>query len=475
MLPLKKYGIFAAAWISFVLSVLCIHYISISAYNKAQIDEKITLVVASHFNLSQLVDNLPTVFRENPHAAALRLTDLRGVFLGAMYDSRRMSTAHYKTFIDGPGAQTIAGYETHIWESKRRRLRIYTASLPRMQLGEYLAIMGRDYSLHYLIPLYLSLGILALVGWHFFTSRRTFSVRPLRTTITKAETAPASKQIIQPWRIGSGNMAASDIKSTLENLLKEISANRVTLYSRSTSRKHSAWRGILEIRGMGSLAIRGADIIPDNLLEQSRDPKSDYVVSPDSKHAIFFDTVSGEAQLAFAIKTESRLARTPFEISEMVKAMSRNILIQHRYEHSILDEDTGLYSAPYATFTLKEKILAGLPFALAALRVENRDIFDKVCRTTIRILREAYSAEEAPIVAHFNQNTILIIYQAIPFLPKKSADTFARIDSACRGIHSNFASAMIKDAAGLGSASRALALVEKRLNNREANLISLPV
>jgi hypothetical protein len=128
--------------------VLFTHYWQSSKFNKDAVDEQITLVAASHFSLSQLVDNLPNVFKENPHAAALKITDLRGAFLGAMYDSRRMPATTYKAFLETRAfdlqASPFAGYTLHSWESKRRRLRIVAVNLERMLLSEYLARMGRE-------------------------------------------------------------------------------------------------------------------------------------------------------------------------------------------------------------------------------------------------------------------------------------------------------------------------------------------
>jgi hypothetical protein len=196
----RRHSFYAAAYLLAGMAVLFTHYYRSSAYNKAELDEKLTLVAASHFHLSQLVDNLPAVFRENSHAAALKISDLRGSFLGAMYDARRMTAAEYKVFLDtkifDPKNPAVPGYEFHLWESKRRKLRILALSLHRMQFGEYLAVMGRDYALHYIIPLYLLAGILGFAAFHYFMGERN----PGRRRRTGGAVKSASMPVKMPAR-----------------------------------------------------------------------------------------------------------------------------------------------------------------------------------------------------------------------------------------------------------------------------------
>lgn len=469
----KKYGLFGAAWAGLGSVALLTHYLVISPYNKTQLDEKLTLLVASHFNLSQLVDNLPAVFRENPHAAALKLSDLRGTFLGAMYDSRRMSGAEYQKFIGGNSAPTVAGLEVHAWESKRRKLKIYALSLPRMQFTEYLSLMGRDYALHYAIPLFLLLGALCLVGWHFFSTRKIWSVRPMTGAARPIAHNPATtppKPMINSWRIKTGTLAESGIKTALEKILKATGATRVALYARSLAGKSGmAWQGVLEMRGVGSFAVRGEGVAADELLATEVDENIEHLASVDHKSWIFFSGPAGQAHLAFALSGEAIFSKTTFEISELVKSMSRGILVEHRYENSILDSESGLYSTPYATFTLKEKIIAGLPFALAAFRPKHNAPMDKLSRAAIRILREAFSSDDAPIIARAETQTILIVFQAGTASAEKAGESFERLFSAYRSMGIDCAAALIADASGTGSAQHAFALLEKRLALSESS------
>ncbi|HRP68410.1 MAG TPA: hypothetical protein PLY93_02650, partial [Turneriella sp.] len=124
---LRKYVLFACCYLFIGVAVLYTHYLQTSPYQKDALDEKLTLVAASHFSLPQLVDNLPTVFRENSHAAALKLTNFKGEFLGAMYDARRMRSDEYRQFLDTKSftvqKSPLIGYEILIWESKGRKLR----------------------------------------------------------------------------------------------------------------------------------------------------------------------------------------------------------------------------------------------------------------------------------------------------------------------------------------------------------------
>mgnify|MGYP007071085246 CR=1 FL=1 len=62
----RHYGIFAAVYFFAGAAVLTTHYLQTSPYNRDALEEKLTLVSASHFNLSQLVDNLPVVSHTRP-------------------------------------------------------------------------------------------------------------------------------------------------------------------------------------------------------------------------------------------------------------------------------------------------------------------------------------------------------------------------------------------------------------------------
>ncbi|MBN8221780.1 MAG: hypothetical protein J0L53_12710, partial [Spirochaetes bacterium] len=291
----KRYSIYAACYLLAGVAVLFTHYLQTSSYKKAELDERLTLAAASHFALSQLVDNLPAVFKENPHAAALKISDLRGGFLGAMYDARRMSSGEYKIFLDTrafePGKSPVPGYEMHVWESKRRKLRIVALSLRRAQFSEYLAGMGRDYALHYIIPLYILVGGFLLAGFHFFLNGKKFDLsrlkfnlapgpKPVRPAAAPAAKMPA-KTTAHAWQLKSGVIAEGTIHTALGALRSLAGASSVSLYAQSAGSfwHASAWQGVAEVRG--ALTVRGEAMETPGPLLVKVESESEILISHD--------------------------------------------------------------------------------------------------------------------------------------------------------------------------------------------------
>lgn len=474
----KRYGIFAAAYLLAGSAVLLTHYMQTSPYHASALDEKLTLVSASHFNLSQLVDNLPTVFRENPHAAALKISDLKGSFLGAMYDSRRMSAAEYRTFLDKKlfeqGKEVIPGYQLHIWESKRRKLRIVALSLKRAQFSEYLAGMSRDYSLHYIIPLYLLAGVLGLAGFHYFSTGKKFKLpqklwQPVKPVAAPAKPAaarfPAAPRA-NAWQLKSNVVGEGTVHGVLEKLRSISGAHVVSLYTKNSGRK-AQWQCAVELRG--SLTVRGEAMEIPALLLHSADESEESVISADKQNWFFFNAPAREAQICFLLQfgsaDESPGTDLTRQITDVVGTNGRALMVEHYYENSIIDAETGLYSNPYAMFSMKEKILAGLPFSVALLSFADTDLrkgsATKTARTAIRVLREHFPADEAPVVARGAGNTMLIVFTAHKTGKSPALTAITQLLAAYQNLGKRVPAAFIDDAANCGGGPRVLKLLEK--------------
>ncbi|MBL8035230.1 MAG: hypothetical protein JNJ69_16120 [Leptospiraceae bacterium] len=473
---LRRYSVISAVYLFAGIAVLLTHYLQTSPYNRDALDEKLTLVSASHFNLSQLVDNLPAVFRENPHAAALKISDLKGSFLGAMYDSRRMSGDEYRRFLDTrlfeSGKEVLPGYQLHIWESKRRKLRIVALSLKRARFAEYLAGMGRDYALHYIIPLYLLAGVLGILAFHYFFRQGKFSLpRPSVAKKSVSSAAPSAKRFpanpkANAWQLRSGAVADGSINGVLEKLRSLSGAVTVSLFVR----QRKDWSAAVELRG--SLVIRGEAMEVPALLLHGDTESDQRVISPDKTHWFFFNTEAKTAQLCFALlfpsADDAPQSDVQQRISELVRTHSRSLIVEHYYENSIIDAESGLYSNPYAMFSMKERILAGLPFSVATLRFADADLTGaaapRTARTAIRILRENFEAERAPVIARGSGSTMLIIFHAAKTPDGKTTVAVNQLINAYANLGKKTAAALVEDAAGCGGGQRVLKILDQLLD-----------
>lgn len=490
MVFFKRYSIYGAFYLLAGVAVLFTHYFQTSPYKKAELDEKLTLAAASHFALSQLVDNLPSVFRENPHAAALKLSDLRGGFLGAMYDARRMASGEYKSFLDTkafePGKSPVPGYEIHVWESKRRKLRIIALSLKRMQFSEYLAGMGRDYSLHYIIPLYLLVGGVLLAAFHFFFAGKGLDLTRFKPNLKKtvspdirmaATPRMPAKTTANAWQLKSGVIAEGTIHSTLAALRSLAGATSVSLYAQSKASllRSAEWQGVAEVRG--AITVRGEAMEMPEPLTAKTPGESEILISQDRTEWLFFNAEGRVAQLCFGLKFASGdhapSAELAKQITAFVKANSRSLMVEHYYENSILDSESGLYSLPYAMFTLKEKMLGGLPFATAIFRFSDGDfnaaVLTKVARAAIRVMREHFLAEEAPVIARAQGNSIVIIFNARKAESDKYLKAVRQLYNAYASLGRRAAAAFIDDTASCGSGVRVMKIFERLLEKSAAS------
>ncbi|MFZ5630624.1 MAG: hypothetical protein ACOY5B_15940 [Spirochaetota bacterium] len=466
MSPLARYSLYFACYVASGLAILTTHYYQASDYSQQSLDEQITLVAASHFSLSQLVDNLPAVFRENAHAAALKISDLRGDFLGAMYDSRRMNAAEYKQFLAAktftPGSATVQGFTAHIWESKRRKLRIVALSLPRMQFSEYLSRMSHGAYLHYIIPLFLLAGALGLYVLHIFSGKALRPVRSLPrasqpgSAVPAITAAPIPKNRTNAWHLKPGVIADSAIRDALQTLRQMTGAGCVSLFARSGKKKNSTWTGVTELRG--AIIVRGESMDAAGI--DRTEPAATYSATPDAKTWFFFDGEYAEASLCFCLQFD-RPDQAPGEelrqrIADFTRARSRSLITEHYYENSILDADTGLYSQPYAMFSLKERLLTGRPFATAILRLTapSAGLDARSARTAIRVLRESFGAETAPVIARADESTLVILFA--PETGNAASASLKQLFSAYRSQARNPVAAIVEDSASCGSAQRVL-------------------
>jgi len=480
----KRYSLIFAAWLTAGVAVLFAHYMQTSRYSKDAVDEQITLVAASHFNLSQLVDNLPGVFKENAHASALKISDLRGAFLGAMYDSRRMPASTYKAFLETRAfdlqASPFAGYKLHSWESKRRRLRIVAVNLERMLMSEYLGRMGREMALHYLIPLYILLGIAAIAGYHYVASGRLMSLRlPKRGKTGPVKTASATpapavlrtpKAPANAWQLRPGIIAESKIRETLAHLKAISGAISVSFCARTRADAAELWSGVLELRG--TILVRGSAMhLPPQSLERDGSARW-YQPAADRTEWYFFggdDSVPVSCfVLRFASADASPGADSLERISDYVRRSTRPLLVEHYYENSIIDADTGLYSNPYAIFTLKEKLLGGMVFATAALRFEGNHAegigSPKTARNAIRIMREFFSAEGAPTIARGAEDTLLIVFAGEKPATDKAKRAVTQLAASYRNLGRKVHVAVIEDSVACGSPQHVLKVLANLLD-----------
>ena len=257
-------------------------------------------------------------------------------------------------------------------------------------------------------------------------------------------------------------MAEGTINSVLEKLRSISGATGVSLYTRPAG----AWQCAVELHG--SLVVRGEAMeIPALLLHGAE--AEDSVISPDKQRWFFFNTAAKSAQLCFMLQFASADDAPQSDllanIGELVRVNSRALMVEHYYENSIIDADTGLYSNPYAMFSMKEKILAGLPFSAAYLRFADADFRSgtatKTARTAIRVLRENFSADEAPVIARGTGSTILIIFSAHKTGNAVALKALAQLQAAYANLGKRVPAGIIEDSASCGSGPRVLKLLEK--------------
>ena len=482
----KRYALIFAGWIFAGVAVLFTHYWQTSAFSKDAVDEQITLVAASHFGMSQLVDNLPNVFKENPHAAALKITDLRGAFLGAMYDSRRMPPQTYKAFLETRAfeidASPFAGYKLHSWESKRRKLRIVSLNLNRMLLTEYLSRMSRDMALHYIIPLYILLGIALLAGYHFMVggkmpafslAQKAKAVLPKYREPAASPAAPSPAAPSRPrtpanaWQLRPGIIAESHIRETLAHLRAISGALTVSFCARQKADAAEPWSGVLELRG--AILVRGGamQLPPQNL--QRENAERWFQHSTDQTEWYFFGGDDAAPLSCFVLRFARADAAPGTDslerISAYVRRSTRPLLVEHYYENSIIDAETGLYSNPYAIFTLKEKLLGGMVFATAALRFGDKNAegiaSTKTARTAIRVMREFFPAEAAPTIARGAEDTLLIVFAGEKTASGNARRAVTQLVTSYRSLGRQVQAALVEDSATCGSPQHVL----KNLSN----------
>ncbi len=155
-------------------------------------------------------------------------------------------------------------------------------------------------------------------------------------------------------------------------------------------------------------------------------------------------------------------------ISAYVRKSTRPLLVEHYYESSIIDAESGLYSNPYAMFTLKEKLLSGLPLATTAIRFAEADAtstqLQKTARSAIRVMREFFTAENAPTIARGAEDTLLIIFAAEKTATGTALKAVTQLVASYRNLGRRTHAAFIEDAAICGNPQQILKILSQLLD-----------
>ncbi|GAB4434068.1 MAG: hypothetical protein OHK0011_17200 [Turneriella sp.] len=269
------------------------------------------------------------------------------------------------------------------------------------------------------------------------------------------------------WQLKPGVIADSAIRDALQTLRQLTGAGCVSLFARSGKKKSSAWTGVTELRG--SIIVRGDSM--DAMGIDRTEAAATFASINDGKTWFFFDGEFAEASLCFCLQFD-RADQAPGEelrqrIADFTRARARSLITEHYYENSILDADTGLYSQPYAMFSLKERLLTGRPFATAILRLTApSSLLDaRSARTAIRVLRENFGAETAPVIARADDATMVILFA--PETGNAALTSLRQLFSAYRAQGKNPVAAIVEDSPSCGSAQRVLKTLEILLAQSE--------
>ncbi|HRP68411.1 MAG TPA: hypothetical protein PLY93_02655, partial [Turneriella sp.] len=342
--------------------------------------------------------------------------------------------------------------------------------------------MSNTYALHYLIPIYVLFGGLLLFMYHWFWgseshSRHLFSEKkkrlpffaPAKTTVDSAA-ALSPTEPKHRWQLKSGVIAEGGIHATLAQLRSLAGAESVRLFAKLNNQ----WLPVAEVRGQ--LTVRGEAMELPSLLTQPFASTEEFLFDTVYGECLAFNKAPQNAELCFVLKLNSTKEIAESEMRErigtFVKTHSRSLLVEHYYESSILDAESGLYSFPYAMFTLKEKILGGLTFSAAVFQFPESFFtsshLSKIARTAIRAMREYFAADEAPVIARGSGNRLFIIFNARREGAKDYAEeaTLKLFTSYENIFKTEFQlqAGFVADAAGFGSSTRAIKILERLLD-----------
>ena len=406
-------------WFGLGAAWLVTDYYSKSKTSSAQIETQINQLAGAYTDISAFVDHLPSMFSKNLNAAAFKITDDANTFIGAMYDSRRISTPAYNEFLKAKlNRENVLyrEYRTIHWQSKTRRLKIIALYLPMANFADYTRYFSfAGFGFTAWTSFIVFAGLIMGMGIYYFLetpqSKQTVRFnpgnekRPLSSKATAAQTQ--RKQ-------NSNILSESRIRRTLDELRTITQSPHIGFFIRSEEADKSAWKGILELRN--ELVIRGDSIAIPELLNLTRVPENIGVIhSADHKNwFIGNDSLEKSSVLfSFTFEIETKLNAAQCEKAlTIVKNHLREMRIEQNYEQAILDQLTGLYAAPYAFFSIKEKLQNQVPFSVMYLKfAENLsdENLQTVSHYLLKIARSHYDASEAPLIARLEMNQFLIV------------------------------------------------------------------
>ena len=373
-------------------------------------------------DVSAFIDHLPNLFSQNLNVSAFKIADDNNNFLGAMYDSRRISTSAYKDFLKAKLSRdglVFQEYRSLFWQSKTRKLKITTLYLPMASFADYtrfFLLAGIGFSA--CVSLFIFAGlIICMIVYHVShppQSKQLLGIRPKVTRQATANKTETSSTIQLDRNSTSSILSENRIRKTMDELRSITQSPHIGFYMRQENEAKFEWKGILELRN--ELVIRGDSIAIPGLLNLAHVPENRGVIhSTDNKQWFISNDNLEKASVLFSLGFEAETKLTSEQCKKglsIVKSQVREMQIERNYEQAILDQLTGLYAAPYAFFSIREKIQNGTHFSVTYLKFADNlseDNLKTVSHFLLKVARSHYDASEAPLIARLEMSQFIIV------------------------------------------------------------------
>ena len=430
--------------------VLCLGFSS-KTFFKQHLLNKLTKLSLSTNSSEDFTGRLSGLFQDDPDLSIIILEDETNQISGGMYDASRIRKEVYSAILNK--YKTMIAQKKNL--SKDTNMIIYeTLFLEKVYL-HFKSLMSFSAFLNFVqhtswvnwfwAVTYLLIGALLSViitkpseePGIFEDAREGMDTQGFRK-ISKVSQKDAPRRYRPYIKISEKNLIRKQdahlkgfemfelqLKLLMDQIYKVTNCEKITFFLY----EERNWQAYIQKHG--NVFVKGNFPVPKNLYKM--DITANSVKSTDSSTAIIMGTkkeILGALVLYFDddyipdAKTEKKLVRT-------ISKSTASLIIQRKFDGSIVDDETSFYAFPYFFVHLSNKIISNTPFATIVFEILN---FERITSKTLKawcrgvthkielILNKNSFTEGQVIAARVNQARFVLLIEtdgkASPLLSK---------------------------------------------------------
>lgn len=379
-------------------------------------------------NTNEMIDKLPSIFRESHTTAVILILNQKSKLLGSLYEPSRVNRYDYGTILKTYKSTELKEY-AYLHLPFTSGYSIWVISKKNISLQQFFQSMLENDSKLILIPIVYAFMLLIILMVLLFDPGKKIEKDIVNEVSRKHETKGTGN-----YKISNDNTFLSNkILLLLDTIEKNFSTSTIAFYSRESG----IWKHVME--KTGNLSIKGdaaIENLPNEILNLSDNTWREPLLSHD-KNLLFIplhyrNLLFGLIKLQFTGLASEIDQHSLDTLISLCTRYSDSLFMQRVYDKAVTDSETDFYNYPYFYFIVKEKLGSSQNFAVVVFEITD---LNRVSPETTRswsqdIIVELDKIQLKPLVsARLDRAKFAFLYEVKSVINKDSFnDTREKVD-----------------------------------------------